>query len=289
MSYYFIGSIMWLLHFLPNKVVRYLGQLLGYIFFYLAQSRRKIGLINVAACFPSMTKVERRRIIRQHFQYFTTAILEYSTLWFASKANISHFIRIEGNEHYLAAKDKPIILLAPHFIGLDIGGLRHSIDHTSASLYSHQKNQGMDRLLLRGRSRFTQPQLFSRQEGIRSVIRALRQKIDFYYLPDQDFGRKDSIFVPFFGVPAATITGVSRLASAVDAHVVPAVTRREGTGYVLRYYPAWENFPSDDLYADTRRVNAFIEACILEAPAQYFWLHKRFKTRPLGEEAFYPK
>lgn len=287
MSYYLIGSMMWLLYLLPNRVVAILGKGLGYLFYHIATARRRVGMINLGLCFPTMPEKEKRQIIRQHFQYLTTAMLEYGTLWFARKASLKNFIRVEGYEHYVAAQDQAIILLAPHFVGLDMGGLRYSIDHMGAGIYSHQKNRGIDRLLLRGRSRFTKPLLISRQDGMRAIIRALRKKTPLYYLPDQDFGPKDSIFVPFFGVPAATIAGVSRLARAAGAKVVPAVTRREGKHYVLRYYPAWENFPTDDVYADVRRMNAFIEARIIETPAQYFWLHKRFKTRPAGEDAFY--
>jgi KDO2-lipid IV(A) lauroyltransferase len=288
MSYYVIGSLMWLLYLLPQRLITLLGKAVGWCFYWVATERRRVGLINLTLCFPTMPEAEKRQVIQQHFQYLSTAMLEYGTLWFASKAFLKKFIQVEGYEHYLAAQDKAIILLAPHFIGLDMGGLRYSMDHVGASMYSQQKSQGMNRLLLRGRSRFTKPLLFSRQDGIRPIIRALRQKITFYYLPDQDFGPKDSIFVPFFGVPTATIAGLSRLARAGEASVVPAVTRREGNKYVLRYYPAWENFPTDDPYADAQRMNAFIEARILETPAQYFWLHKRFKTRPTGDKPLYP-
>ena len=156
-------------------------------------------------------------------------------------------------------------------------------------MYSKQKNPLLDRLLLQGRRRFNTPRLFSRQDSVRSVVKAVRDGMPFYYLPDMDFGARDSIFVPFFGVLAATITGVSRLARLADARVVPAVTRQLPgcQGYVLTFYPAWENFPSEDVAADTRRVNAFIEERVLEMPEQYYWLHKRFKTRPAGEQRLY--
>jgi KDO2-lipid IV(A) lauroyltransferase len=144
-------------------------------------------------------------------------------------------------------------------------------------------------VLYHGRTRFVPPELFSRQEGIRPVVKALREGLPFYYLPDMDFGSRDSIFVPFFGVPAATITGLSRIARLAKAVVVPAVTRQlpGGGGYVLTFYPAWTDFPTDDLRADVRRMNAFIEERVREMPEQYLWSHKRFKTRPPGEERFY--
>jgi len=188
-----------------------------------------------------------------------------------------------------ALQGKPVIMLAPHFVGLDMGGSRVALDFHAASMYSKQKNPVLDRLLLHGRQRFNAPYLFSRQDNVRQVVKVMRRGVPFYYLPDMDFGPRDSIFVPFFGVPAATITGVSRLASLARAVVVPVVTRQLswGRGYVLTYYPAWENFPTSDVAADTRRVNAFIEARVREMPEQYYWLHKRFKTRPAGAAKLY--
>jgi KDO2-lipid IV(A) lauroyltransferase len=121
------------------------------------------------------------------------------------------------------------------------------------------------------------------------VARAIKAGYPFYYLPDMDFGARDSIFVSFFEATAATITGLSRLARLTGARVVPLVTTQlPGTdGYVMQFYPAWDDFPSDDIVADTRRMNAFIEARILEMPEQYYWVHKRFKTRPAGEASVY--
>ena len=198
-------------------------------------------------------------------------------------------MRIEGAECLQAVHGQPVILLAPHFVGLDMGGSRLSIDRQIASMYSKQKSPQADQFVLQGRLRFNAPRLFSRQDSVRSVVKTMREGIPFYYLPDMDFGARDSIFVPFFGAPAATITGVSRLGRLAHAHIVPAVTRQlpGAQGYVLQFYPAWENFPSEDIAADTRRVNAFIEARVLEMPEQYYWLHKRFKTRPEGAQKLY--
>jgi KDO2-lipid IV(A) lauroyltransferase len=141
----------------------------------------------------------------------------------------------------------------------------------------------LDRIFLRARTRFGNPVLVSRQEGMRSVLRVLRTGKAFYFLPDMDFGRRDSIFSPFFGVPTATITALPRLARLANAKVIPAVTRQDGEGYLVKFYPPWEDYPSGDLEADVRRMNAFIEDRVREMPEQYFWAHKRFKTRPPGE------
>ena len=280
---------LWLLHFLPLALLNPMGCGLGLLFYALGRERREVARTNLKLCFPTLSEHERERRVRQHFCAFGRSFLERGLLWWSSAARIKRLVRIEGEAHWQAFHGQPIILLAPHFVGLDMGGSRLSIEVQVASMYSKQKNPLADRLLLRGRHRFNAPRLFSRQDSVRSVVKAVREGTPFYYLPDMDFGARDSIFVPFFGVPAATITGVSRLARLANARVVPAVTRQlpGGQGYVLRFYPAWENFPSDDVAADTRRVNAFIEERVLEMPEQYYWLHKRFKTRPAGEPRFY--
>jgi len=198
-------------------------------------------------------------------------------------------IRVDGLEHWQAVANRPVIFLAPHFVGLDMGGIRIGAEYRVVSVYSKQKNPAFDAVLYHGRTRFVMPDLYSRQDGIRPVAKAIKKGLPFYYLPDMDFGERDSIFVPFFGVPAATITGLSRIAALTGAVVVPAVTTQlpGGEGYVLRFHPAWDNFPSGDLAADTRLMNAFIEDRVREMPEQYYWLHKRFKTRPAGEPRFY--
>jgi KDO2-lipid IV(A) lauroyltransferase len=146
----------------------------------------------------------------------------------------------------------------------------------------------MSAALYRGRMRFGAQRLFSRQEGIRVALAELKKGRPFYYLPDMDYGPRDALFVPFFGVPAATITGLARLARLAGAAVVPCVTRRlPGGRYGVRCEPAWDNYPSGDLEADTRRMNAWIEERVRDLPEQYLWTHKRFKTRPRGEERWY--
>jgi KDO2-lipid IV(A) lauroyltransferase len=170
-----------------------------------------------------------------------------------------------------------------------MGGVRLTADHPLVSIYSRQKDALFDHLLRHGRTRFGTTTLFSRQDGVRPVVKAMKKGLPFYYLPDQDFGARDAAFVPFFGVPAATITGLSRIARLTGAAVVPAVTRQlpGGKGYVLTFYPAWEGFPGASVEEDTRRMNAFIEERVREMPEQYFWLHKRFKTRPPGAPRLY--
>ena len=216
--------------------------------------------------------------------------VELSVMVWGSEKQLLELIQVEGMEHLKAAAEggKPVIALAPHFIGLNMGGIRiaHEYPGTS-SIYSKQKNPVLDRIFLKARTRFGNPHLVSRQEGLRSVIRVIKSGKPFYFLPDMDFGIRDAIFSPFFGVPTATITALPRLAKLTGAKVIPVITRQAGAGYVARFYPAWEDYPTGDIEADVRRMNAFIEERVREMPEQYFWAHKRFKTRPPGEPSPY--
>ncbi len=277
---------------LSARLLGGLGATLGALLYYLAGARRRIGASNLRLCFRELSEVQRERLLRAHFRALGRATLQETVSWWGSRAEVERLTRLEGAEHYLAHAGKPVIWLAPHFVGLNIGGVRVTAEYAPiVSLYARIKNPHVDRLMLEARTRFghadRHSEMFSRHDGIKPVIRAIRKGLPFYYLPDMDYGRKDAIFSPFFGVPAATVTGLSRIAKATGAVVVPCVTRWEGNGYVARFHPAWENFPSDDVAADTRRMNAFIEDRIREMPEQYFWLHKRFKTRPEGEPGVY--
>ena len=282
-------ALLWLLHWLPLPVLGALGRALGLLAHALARGRRTVALVNLESCFPHWSDAERRRVARRHFQALARSALELGILWWGSKERIQRLVRVEGFEHFEAVRSGPVIVLVPHFIGLDFGATRLATEWAGCSMYRQQSNRVMDRMLLHGRSRFVAQRLFARKDGIRPVVRAMREGLPFYYLPDQDFGPRDSIFVPFFGVPAATITGVSRIARVAGAAVVPAVTRQlpGAGGYVVSFYPAWTDYPSDDEAADTRRVNEFIEQRVLEMPEQYLWVHKRFKTRPPGAPPIY--
>jgi KDO2-lipid IV(A) lauroyltransferase len=282
-------ALVWLLHWLPLPALAAFGRGAGLLLYALAFERQRVVLTNLRSCFPQLREDERAALARRHFAAFGRSLFEHGILWWGSRARVLRLVRIEGLEHWHAVRDKPVIWLAPHFVGLDMGGIRLTAEYPLVSVYGRQKNPAFDAVLLHGRTRLGPTELYSRQDGIRPVAKAIKAGLPFYYLPDMDFGPRDSIFVPFFDVPAATITGLARIAALTGAVVVPAVTTQlpGGEGYVLRFYPAWENFPSADLAADTRRMNAFIEDRVREMPEQYYWLHKRFKTRPAGEPRFY--
>lgn len=276
--------VLWLVHFLPMRWIGALGAALGSLLYRFG--RGHVTRVNLGLCFPEMGEAQRDELGRRHFRMLGRNALELSIMVWGSERQLLDLIRLEGIEHLreAGAGGKPVIVFAPHFIGLNMGGVRiaHAYPGT-ASIYSRQKNPVLDRIFLKARTRFGNPHLVSRQEGLRSVIRAIRSGKPFYFLPDMDFGIRDAIFSPFFGVPTATITALPRLARLGGAKIVPVITRQDGDGYVARFYPAWEDYPTGDLEADVRRMNAFIEERVREMPEQYFWAHKRFKTRPPGE------
>ena len=283
--------ILWLVHFLPFRVIVSLGNALGSVLYAVGKERRIVAMTNLRLCFPDMREDEREKLVRAHFKMFARGLLERTILWWGSAERIRKLIRVEGVEHFEAIKHKPSILLTPHFVAMDAGGQWIAQETDTVCMYARQKNVYLTELLLQKRARFRQQKLFSRQQGLRPILKGMREGHPFIYPPDQDQGIKDGAFIPFFGVPAATTTSMSRIAQMTHATVVPSITRMlpGGQGYVLTFYPAWKNYPSGDDVADARRMNEFIEQRILEMPEQYFWLHKRFKTRPEGEAALYPE
>jgi Kdo2-lipid IVA lauroyltransferase/acyltransferase len=288
---YLAVAVFWLLHWLPLPVLAVLGECLGELLFLFGRHRRHVVTVNLRLCFPELDDAARRRLARAHFRALGRSLLERGLVWWASKERLQKLIRFEGVEHLRALVDAgtPVMMLSPHFLGLDMGGARIAMEFDSVSVYARQNNPVFDRLLYHGRSRFGDQLLLSRQDGVRGTIKAMRAGRPFYYLPDMDYGRKDAIFVPFFGVPAATITGVSRLARMGRAAVVPCVTRQlpGGRGYVVQFDAPWAEFPTEDVEADTLRMNRWLESVVRTMPEQYYWVHRRFKTRPRGEPRLY--
>lgn len=278
----FVLLLLWCLRWLPPRWVAAIGRGLGELLFHWG--RRRVTLINLKLCFPDKSDAERERIGRGVFKNLGRASLELGRLWYAPVAHALDNARLM-DRHFMDAwyGKTPVIVLAPHFVGLDIGGALFSREYPEAfSMYSVQKNKVFDQALRRARKRFNDATLITRQQGLRPVLKALKDKKPFYYLPDMDFGAKDAVFVDFFGIKTATVTALSRLAEITGAKVIPLITRQTADGYEMRFYPAWENFPSGNAEADARQMNAFLEERILEMPDQYFWVHKRFKTRPPG-------
>ena len=284
-------ALLWLLHWLPFPALAAIGNTLGRLMAAVPSKRRCIVETNLRLCFPDVAEATRRDWLRKSFCAASRAALEHAILWWGSAARVRRLVQIENPELAHGDGVRPVIWLAPHFVGLDMGGIRLTMDAPLVSIYSRARNPIMGKLMLHGRTRFSNSPMFSRHDGVKPVLQEIRRGLPFYYLPDQDYGPRDALFVPFFGIPTATVSALPRIAKLTDAQVVPVVTRQlpGGRGYVLRCYPAWDNFPSDDLNADVARMNQWIEARVREMPEQYLWLHRRFKTRPPGEAGLYPE
>lgn len=283
------AGMLWLLHWLPLSAQTAIGNGLGWLLARKPGKRRRIVATNLALCFPDTSESVRAQWLQQTFQASMRAVLEHGVLWWGSEARLRRLIQIDNPEAAMGDGTRPVIWLAPHFVGLDMGGVRLAMDRAVASMYAPSKDPVTGKLMFHGRTRFVPPVLISKADGIKPVLKTLKEGRPFYYLPDQDQGRRNALFAPFFGIPAATISALPRLAKVSGAQIVPVITRQlpGGQGYRVRFYPPWDNYPSDDLDADVARMNAFIEDRIRELPTQYLWLHRRFKTRPEGEASLY--
>ncbi|HEY9097451.1 MAG TPA: lipid A biosynthesis acyltransferase [Thiobacillus sp.] len=282
-------ALLWLLHWLPFSTQVALGNGFGWLLSKRPGRRRRIVATNLALCFPDTPEAVRKRWLTQTYQASLRAVIEHGLLWWGSEARLRQLIQIDNPEAAMGDGVRPVIWLAPHFVGLDMGGVRLTMDRTIASMYAPAKDPVSDNMVMHGRTRFVPPVLISKADGIKPVIKTLKAGLPFYYLPDQDQGRRNAIFAPFFGIPAATISALPRLAKVAGAQIVPVITHQlpGDEGYRVRFYPPWDNFPSDDLDADVARMNRFIEDRIREMPSQYLWLHRRFKTRPAGDVSLY--
>ena len=275
------------LHWLPLPLLRALGAALGTLLWLFARERRRVAHTNLALCFPKMDKAQRSALVRATFRAFSQSVIDRAILWHAAPARLRALVQLAGEAHLERLAGRPVILLAPHFAGLDAAWARLTLDRRLASIYARQKNAAFNTALKAGRSRFNDPLLLSRQSGMRTILRELSNGLPLYTLPDLDLGARDAVFAPFFGVPAATITAVSRLARLANAAVLPVVTHMTPHGYEVTIHAPWEHFPGASDEADARRMNAFIEDEVRANIAQYHWLHKRFKTRPPGEARLY--
>lgn len=288
-------GVLWLLHFLPLPVLAGLAVVLSKALYRLAGSRRRIGLRNLELCFPQMGPDEREALLKQHFRWLTQSLLDRTVLWWASPARVSRLIHVEGDidlaERVFQESGRPTMWLCPHFVGLDVAGAAILLKQArpGASIYQTQSHPLMDALMRRGRLRFGNAEIFPRSDSVKPLLKAVKQGRGFFNLPDMDFGAKDAAFVPFFGVPAATLLAPSRLARMLDMVVQPVIAEilPGGRGWRVRFEAPLTGFPTPDAEADTAALNRYIEGEITRQPAQYLWVHKRFKTRPEGQPGLY--
>jgi len=269
------------------------GRILGQMAVVLMRRRVHIVRCNLRLCFPELPDTVRETILRRHFRLLAQSVVDRGLLWFGARQCMQEVLHIEGLEHLqtLLAQNQRILMLAPHFIGLDASATRLTwFLQTSATLYKPQSDPDVDSLVRQGRGRFNDVKLISRREGVRGLIRHLRNGVPVYYLPDMDFGRDGSAFVPFFGVPAATLLATAQIARSCHAVVVPIISRLDETSgiYHIQVLPPLPDFPgNDDAHTAVARLNTLIEEWVRPDPAQYYWVHRRFKTRPLGEPSPY--
>ena len=272
----------------PLGVLRALGWVLGHVLWALARSRRRIVQVNLALCFPHLTPRQRGHLARSHFVGVVQSLLDRSWLWHGSPAQLRRRLQLQGDLSPLLGPE-PVVMLAPHFVGLDAGGSALTQVHGvhMASIYVRQRNAALDEWVRQGRNRSGQVSLYFRHQGVKQIVSGLRQGDKLYLLPDMDFGRNESVFVPFYGVQAATVPSLSRFARLGRARVMTVATRMTAQGYRLELGPLWADFPSEDAEADTARMNRELQTLIDTMPEQYYWVHKRFKTRPEGEPGVY--
>ncbi len=284
-------ALLWAFHWLPLTVQAPIGRGLGAVLYVVVAKRRRIALRNLELCFPQTPPAERESLAREHFRWLGRSILERGLLMYAPRERLRRLIRVEGDVGLAERSTRPVMWLVPHFIGLDVAGSSVLLfqSRKGISIYQAQSDPVMDAAIRRGRLRLGNAEIFPRDDSGRALFRAIRRGDAFFNLPDMDFGERDAAFVPFFGIPAATLLAPSRLARALKMVVQPVVAEilPGGAGYRVRFLPPWSDFPTDDALADTAAMNRWIESEIRRDPAQYLWVHKRFKTRPRGEPGFY--
>lgn len=266
---------------LPLSWVRGFGWLVGRVLFLFLAKRRHVVRTNLRLCFPQMSEAEREAIARDVFVKFCQSSLDRGWLWHASPRTLEKRLQFSGDVEALRGQT-PTIAFCPHFFGLDAGAVALSlwIPRDYITIYARQLDPVADEWIKAGRLRFGSVKLLARDEGVKPVVSLLRKGGFLYLLPDMDFGRGESLFVPFFGVPTATVPSLSRFSRLGRAQVISLIARLTPTGYDIAISSPWPGFPTDDAEADTALMNARLEAEIRQSPSQYYWVHKRFKTRP---------
>ena len=277
---------------LPFTVLLLFGRGLGLCIYLFATRRRAIAARNLELCFPEKTATQRRRLVRAHFVALGISIFETGMVWFGAGNKLQNKIHYQGlaTLQQSIKDNEGVLLIALHFTTLELlgYGMNSVVDNIHMSYRPHN-NPVYDWLQSRARARHNPDSAVVAARDIREIVRALKGGRRISFLPDQDYGRKHSIFVPFFNIPTATVVTLSRLARLSGARVVPLMSQRlpGNAGYRITIHAPWENFPSNDDYADAARVNRYVEQCIQQAPEQFLWTHRRFKTRPSPDEDLY--
>jgi KDO2-lipid IV(A) lauroyltransferase len=275
--------ILYTISWLPYKLQLMLGRILGRLLYKIGSSRKRVAMKNLELCFPEMSQQERTRILKKNFENTGIALFETGMGWWWPDWRVKRKTKVVGLEHLEKAhqQGKGVLLLTMHYLSVEINCRGIGTGHPMVVFYRPHNNQLMEFFQFRGRGRSNKYMLGKRD--VKGLMKALRDKEVCVYLPDQDYGRSRSLFVPFFAVPdAATTTGTLIFARQknVQNHMLIPTRNDDGSGYTLEIKPMMENFPTGDDEADVIRINQELEKAILYKPEQYMWLHRRFKTRP---------
>lgn len=282
-------GVLRLFAFLPYKALLCFGTFFGYLLSLFPSKIKHTTYVNLTLCFPELSLAERQKLLRKNFISVGIGVMETALAWFAPAKRLIRLGHIKGLEHvhHALAQGKGAILISPHFTTLQIAGRLLALKQPFAVVYRRQKNPVINYITEKSLKKYY-CHIISRGD-LRSMLRCLAQNIPVWYTPDVDAGLRNSIFVPFFGIQAATITTTARLAKRSGAAVIPAFfyRRDDFSGYDLIGEPALKNFPTENLHKDTECVNQMLEQAIRQKPEQYIWQYKRFKTRKKGEQRFY--
>ena len=276
---------------LPYRMAMMAGKLLGYLLYYLGHRRRRITTINIGLCFPELSDQEKKKLIKQSIIDNGLGFAELCISWFNYQSIKPEMIEIQGGQNLIDAVEegRGVILVGAHYTTLDLGGVLVGQVHKAGVMYRSNKNPLFDLVLRSSRKKFCDTVI--ERGDMRAVIRFIKDAGVLWYAPDQDYGPKQAVFAPFFDIEAATITVIPRLVKVNNSPVIILSHHRKpnNKGYILCFSKPLENFPSGDDRSDASKINQMLETEIRKYPAQYMWLHRRFKTRPEGEARIYPK
>lgn len=272
---------------LPFSVQVFLGKIMGKVLYPILGRFRNIAFINISHCFPNKNKSEVEHLVKKNFESIGISIFETANAYFATNEKVASMLTIK-NEHYLTdaiKNDQSIILLTAHFMPLMLGSRVLLLKHNVANIYRPQNNTLFDEVMRKGF--VNNGAVMIKTKDIRSMLKAIKNKLPICYGPDQDLGVKNCVFAPFFNIQTATVTATARLAKGDNTVVIPYYFVRTESGYTMTFEPPIENYPDANAENSATITNQILETQILKNPEQYLWIHKRFKTRPEGEASFY--
>jgi len=273
--------------FIPFKLQVFIGKMIGKLIYPIMSEFRKIAYSNISHCFPEKKQPQVTILVKQHFEAIGISLFETANAYYASNKKIKKILTIKNEQYFIEAlkKEGGIILLCSHFMPLMLGSRALLIKHTIANIYRPQNNQLFDQIMVKGYIK--NGAVMIKNTDTRSIMKAINNSLPIWYAPDQDLGRNNSIFAPLFGIQTATATATARLAKNVNTRVIPYSFFRTKHGYEMSFDKPLKNYPSGDANKDASKTNQILEKQILKNPEQYLWVHRRFKTRPKGEENFY--